>query len=179
MSTKAAKRYGVALYALGEEQGQTMEIANQLKSLAELWRQSPELSGFLLNPGIKKAQKAMVLQTIGDKMALLPSLTNLLGLLLDKGRLAILPDLAREFANLADTTAGRVRAQCYTAKPLSAEELAVLRQRLLVFSGAKDISLSSEVDQSLLAGFVADISGTVIDASLKGRLNRLRQSLAR
>lgn len=179
MSTKAAKRYGVALFNLGEERGQTAGIAHQLDGLAELWQQCPEFSRFILNPGIKKAQKAPVLKALAAKMALLPSLVNLLALLLDKGRLGILPDLAREFAALSDAAAGRVRARCYTAKPLAAAELQVLKDRLIDFSGAKAIFLSPEVDPSLLAGFVADIGGTVIDASLKGRLNRLGQSLAR
>lgn len=179
MSTKAAKRYGAALFSLGVELGQSEAILTQLTALSALWEDCPELRFLIQSPGLKVADKARVFKTVYQRLALSEPLENLLGLLLDKGRLSILPDLANEYLSLVDRAAGRVRAHCLTAQPLTDPETQLLQEKLVAFSGAEEILLSVEVDESLLAGFVARVGGKVIDASLKGRLNRLGQSLAR
>lgn len=178
MQTKAAKRYAAALHASAIQAGLTTEVFDQLATLARLWRETPELRDVMRNPRIEKPLKAEIIQKINRELGSPQLLTNLLNLLLDKGRLEILPALYAEYEALEDSVAGRVRAKCLVAHPLTEEQLAKLRQRLLALSGAKDILITLETDPSLLAGFTVSIDGKIIDGSLRGRLHRLERALA-
>lgn len=178
MQTKAAKRYAAALHASARQAEITSEVASQLAILAGMWRDIPELRDVMRNPQIEKSFKAEIVHKISRELDFPQLLTNLLNLLLDKGRLEILPALSSEYQALEDSAAGRVRAKCLVAHPLTEERVEKLRRRLLSFSGAKDIIISFETDPSLLAGFVVSIDGKIIDGSLRGRLHRLRRALA-
>lgn len=178
MQTRAAKRYAAALHASAIQAGITTEIFHQLEALAGLWRETPELREVMNNPRIECPLKAEILHTISRELDSPQLLTNLLNLLLDKGRLEILPALYAEYETLEDKAAGRVRAKCIVAHPLTEEQLGKLRQRLLAISGAKDILITLETNPSLLAGFTVSIDGKIIDGSLQGRLHRLGRALA-
>ncbi len=179
MQTKAAKRYAAALHSFARQRGLTAEILRQLEEFAGLWQDSPELRQVMQSPRIERSRKANILQAVGSRLEFSQPLMNLCNLLLDKGRLEILPALFREFEALEDMAAGRARAHCLVAHPLTEEQLGKLRQKLIKISGAKDVLLTLETDPSLLAGFVVSIDGKIIDGSLKGRLHRLQRRLAR
>ncbi len=178
MQTKAAKRYAAALYASASQADIAAEVAAQLALLAGMWRDTPELRDIIRNPRIEKPFKAEIVQKISRELGFPQLLTNLLNLMLDKGRLEILPALCAEYQALEDSAAGRVRAKCLVAHPLTEEQVEKLRRRLSAFRDAKDIIITFETDPSLLAGFVVSIDGKIIDGSLRGRLHRLGRALA-
>lgn len=178
MLTKAAKRYAAALYASASQQGLAREIGRELEELATLWQTSPELGLTMQNPRLARSGKAELLETVAAKFELSPLIKNLNALLLDKGRLELLPALSREYGELEDKAQGLARARCLVAHPLSQEQAQRLRQSLVKISGAREVILTLTVDPSLLAGFVVNLEGKLIDGSLKGRLQRLGRSLA-
>ncbi len=178
MLTKAAKRYAAALYASACQQGLAREIGRELEELATLWQTSSELVLTMQNPRLARSGKAELLETVAAKLELSPLLKNLNALLLDKGRLDLLPALHREYGELEDREQGLSRARCLVTHPLSQEQAQRLRQSLVKISGAREVIMTLTVDPSLLAGFVVNIDGKLIDASLKGRLQRLGLSLA-
>lgn len=179
MQTKTAKRYATALHAAASARGLAAETGGQLEELAALWHNHQDLRRVMLNPRIQKHHKVGILRALTEKMALALPLANALYLLLDKGRLDILPTLFREYLFLEDAAAGRTRARCYVAHTLSEQQLESLRQELRRISGAKELLLTLEIEPSLLAGFTANIEGKIIDGSLKGGLQRLKARLAR
>lgn len=178
MSTKAAKRYAAALHASASQAGIARDVAHQLAILAGMWNDTPELRDVVSNPRIERPIRTEVVQKISRELDIPQLLTNLLDLLLDKGRLGILPALYAEYQALEDTAAGRVRAKCFVAHSLTEEQVGKLRQFLLAYSGARDIIISFETDPSLLTGFIVSIDGKIIDGSLRGRLHRLGRTLA-
>lgn len=179
MQTKAAKRYAAALFANARQHNQSAATLSQLEKLTALWQANAEIREVMGSPKVKGSSKAGILKAIGSKLELMPSLVNLSYLLLDKGRLAMLPALCQEYEFLEDRALGQVRASCVSAQPLTEQELAQLRQSLTKLSGAAAVLLSVTLDPSLLAGFVVNIDGKLIDGSLKGRLHRIKSSLAR
>ena len=98
--------------------------------------------------------------------------------MLDKGRLSSLPELVEAYREMADAKAGRARVAVETAEPLSAELEAEVRKSLEKVTG-KTVILDVSVNTALIGGMVARVGGKVYDASVRARLEQLRQTLLR
>jgi len=103
-------------------------------------------------------------------------LGNLVGLLVERRRVSLLPAIAREYGRLLDRERGVVPAVVTSAVPLSAEEAAAVQARVEAMTGST-VSLRSEVDPSLVGGLTLRVGDRLLDASIRGRLERLRSQL--
>ncbi len=101
---------------------------------------------------------------------------NLLRLLIRRGRIEDLPRIASEFGRLDNTRLGITPARAVSAAPLEPAEVTALTARLEQMTGGR-IELSQEVDPSLLGGLVVRVGDRLIDGSVRGRLERLRNQL--
>jgi F-type H+-transporting ATPase subunit delta len=108
---------------------------------------------------------------------LMPQLSNLIGLVLRRGRLESLSEIAHEFRRLYNRQAGIVEATAISAAPLGQAEMDALRQRLEMITGGQ-VELSVSVDPALLGGVQVRLGDRLIDGSVRGRLERLRNRLA-
>jgi len=97
--------------------------------------------------------------------------------LLRRGRIEELPRLAAEFRRLDDQRQGITRATATSATSLTPDEVTELTERLEKTAGGR-VALDTEVDPSLLGGLVVRIGDRLIDGSVRGRLERLRNQLA-
>ena len=102
---------------------------------------------------------------------------NLIGLLVRRGRIEQLPRVAEEFRRLDDQRQGIVHATATSALPLNDTEIRALTARLEQMTGGR-VALQTDVDESLLGGLVVRVGSRLIDASVRGRLERLRNQLA-
>jgi F-type H+-transporting ATPase subunit delta len=101
---------------------------------------------------------------------------NLIVLLLRRGKIELLPQVAAEFARLDDRRQGLTHATATTAAVLTPDEVRALTQRLEQSTGGR-VALDVQVDPSLLGGLVVRIGDRLIDGSVRGRLERLRNRL--
>jgi F-type H+-transporting ATPase subunit delta len=97
-------------------------------------------------------------------------------LLLDKGRIGSLPDIARAHRALVDEHAGRVRATVTTARPLDPALEARLKAALEKTSG-KTVLLDKKEDPSIVGGLVTQLGDIVYDGSVRTQLQQLREQL--
>jgi F-type H+-transporting ATPase subunit delta len=104
-------------------------------------------------------------------------LRNFLLLLADKGRSGQLEEIAREFERLVAEEEGIVRGELTTAVELSDEEARELLQQVEEASGRK-VEATRNVDPDLIGGIVLQVGSHRLDASVRGRLERLRRELA-
>src|SRR5262249_13450035 len=102
---------------------------------------------------------------------------NLVGLVVRRGRIEQLPRVAAEFRRLDDQRQGIVHATATTALPLNDTEVRALTARLEQMTGGR-IALQTDVDESLLGGIIVRVGDRLIDGSVRGRLERLRNQLA-
>jgi len=109
-----------------------------------------------------------------DRVAVHVHVANTVRLMLDKGLASLLGNLFREFELLADAEAGRVRAHVTTATQLSAELVAEVKATLETSTG-KIVFVESSVDPELIGGMVVKVGSIVYDASVRSRLEQLRQ----
>ena len=130
----------------------------------------------------EKVAAAVALETriemadeIFGKVAKRPVL-NLIGLMIRRGRIHELPKVAAEFRRLDNARQRITVATAVSAAPLSDDEIRALTERLQQSTGGP-VELSVQVDPSLLGGLVVRIGDRLIDGSVRGRLERLRNQL--
>jgi F-type H+-transporting ATPase subunit delta len=103
-------------------------------------------------------------------------LVNLVALLLDRRGVSLLPAIAGEYDRILDRERGIVRALVTSAAPLTDDEAAALRDRVEGMT-ASQVDLSREVDPALIGGLTVRVGDRLVDASVRGRLERLRHQL--
>ena len=133
-----------------------------------------ELRTVLRNPQIDARAKADVLTAIlGDADELV---RNFLLLTAEKGRIGDVEEIAREFERLVAREERRLAVELTTAYELSDEEAADLIRQIEQASG-REVEATRHVDPSLIGGLVLQAGSLRLDASVRGRLNRLRREL--
>lgn len=150
----------------------------QLQSLVAAYSESDDLRRVWDAPSIPAGQKHAVLDAILRKMGPVPrQLRNFLAVLIDHGRIGLLPEIAAQFENEFNQRMGRIRAEVTSARPLSQLERAQLAARLTEITG-KEVAASYDIDATLLGGVVVRVGSTVYDGSVRGQLQRIKQQLS-
>jgi len=102
---------------------------------------------------------------------------KLMGLLADRDRLALVPDLLDLYRERLLQHQQVVRAEITTAAPLTPDRTAQLQRQLAEITGSK-VELTTRVDPTIIGGIVTRIGGTVYDGSIATQLARLKDTLA-
>lgn len=173
---RIAERYARGLSRMIADDTQVEVALGTLEDFAEAMRDSHDLRSILLNPAIDTAQRLSVLRDVAARLGASGPAATLLEVLLRRGRLPLLEDVATVFGTLADARLNRVLARVATPAPLADEDRARTRATLERWSG-KTVRLRCKVDPELLGGMVARIGGTVIDGTVRSRLAQLRAAL--
>lgn len=137
-------------------------------------RDVPELRAVLRNPQVDPQAKADLLERLLGEAD--PLVRNFLRLVAEKGRIREIEDIAREFERLMAVEERRLSVELTTAYALSDEEAQRILKQIEDASGRK-VEATQKVDPSLIGGFVLQAGSMRVDASLRGRINRLRQEL--
>jgi F-type H+-transporting ATPase subunit delta len=106
-----------------------------------------------------------------------PPVRRLVDLLVRRGKVDQLGRIAAEYRRLLNRQSGAVDAVAKTALPLTEEETEALHRKVGEMAG-QTVHLTVEVDESLIGGLTVRIGDTLYDASVRGRLERLRERLA-
>jgi F-type H+-transporting ATPase subunit delta len=170
-----AKRYARALFQLSEREKTSEQWLTGLGEIRALLERETRIRAFLHSPRVDKPRKAAMLrQLLEGKIA--PLLLNFMRLLVDKGRLSILPDILFEYGRFCDHSAGRLRATVISAVPVARTQLQEVEHRLGRQFGAAVIC-DNRVDPDILGGLIVQVEGRVVDGSLRHQLERLTREL--
>lgn len=173
----AAQRiYARALYEAARDGDRVTPVRDDLRALVEAFDATPELERFLANPQLDPGAKAEVLEQVTEGGE--PLLRNAARLLASKGRAGELRAFASEFESIADRAEGRVQVELTTAHELSDAEAAAIVKRIEDASG-RSVEASRNVDPDLVGGVILQAGSLRVDASVRGRLERLRRELVR
>lgn len=176
MARKAyARRYSQAVFEIALETKELERWQSDLKKIVSVVGEA-EFMALLESPRIHFDEKAKLLAE--QLEGINPGALNLVQLLLVKGRLGMLSDIADEYQRLLDSYYGIEQAEVITAIPLDDEDKLKLAERLGTMVGKK-VVLRTEVDPGLLGGFIARIGGKLLDGSTHSKLLALREKLAR
>ncbi|QAY67709.1 F0F1 ATP synthase subunit delta [Paenibacillus protaetiae] len=173
--TVVAKRYAKALFELAQEQSVVHEVEEQLKLIASALNQDPEIEKFLLFPGIGAEKKIEAIKgALGDRLSAL--VLHTVELLIVRGHQDVIADVYEAFTKIAGEALGQAHASVYSAKQLTANELAEVTSQFEQITGKKIIP-QTFVEPSLLGGVQVRIGDRLYDGSLSGKLERLQKAL--
>jgi F-type H+-transporting ATPase subunit delta len=170
----APRRYADAAFEIALRDG-TVETWRQELDTAAVTSTSGELESVLANPALPLDQRVTVAEKVFAKLS--NPVRNLVLLMVRRNRIEQLPRVAAEFRRLDDRHNGLTHATATSAAPLAADEIRAITARLEELTGGR-IALETAVDPSLLGGLVVRVGDRLIDGSVRGRLERLRNQLA-
>ena len=170
----AHRMYARALYEAAHDRGRVDVAREQLGELAEAMEAAPELEAFLANPQLDPAAKASVLEELMREAD--PIVRNSVRVVASKGRAGQLGAILEEFEAIVDREQGRLAVELTTAYEMGDDEAAAIVRQIEDASGAT-VEASRSVDPELIGGVILQAGSLRVDASVRGRLNRLRREL--
>jgi F-type H+-transporting ATPase subunit delta len=168
------RTYARSLFEAAKEAGRLSEVRRQLADFVEMIHAVPELDAILRNPQLdRRAKMAAVDAVAGDAD---PLVLNLLRLLIEKGRAGEIGQVGEEFDRLAAREEGELAVELTTAFELSEDEARSIVEQIRKASG-RTVEATRSVDPELIGGIVLQAGSLRVDASVRGRLERLEREL--
>lgn len=172
---KLARRYAKALFDVSKEKQNVADVLDELKTLYDIFTADASLLEMFKAPNVSHAAKIDVLKkTFEGNVA--PVVYHFLEMLLLKNRVAYLPVIFEEFLVLRDKDEGVLKAEAKSVVELSPDEMARLEEKLSQLL-SKKVRVEMEKDERLLGGLWIKAGDWVMDESVRGRLQRMREKL--
>jgi F-type H+-transporting ATPase subunit delta len=169
-----ARPYAVAAYKLGKQQKALAKWSDMLGFATQVANDT-KMQTYINDPKVVASDlQATFLKVCGDKLN--ENAQNLIKVLVEYGRLSILPAITDAFEALKAQDEGVLEAQIIAASKLSAAETKDLVKRLEEKFGKK-IEATVSVDAEIIGGIKIIVGDTVIDASVKNQLQNLAYTL--
>jgi F-type H+-transporting ATPase subunit delta len=174
----AAIRYARALLDVAvKEHADLDQVERELASVVDLFAEHKLLAQVLLNPVVPVPRKRAAMDALTARARLLPMVTKLLGLLAERDRLVLLPDLLAAYRDRLLAHRNVVRGEVTTTAPLAPEQVKAIEANLARASG-RTVALSAKVDPSIIGGVVTRIGSTIYDGSVTRQLQRMKEKLS-
>jgi F-type H+-transporting ATPase subunit delta len=171
----AERMYARALFEAAKDRDRVETVQQDLSDFVESVRGVPELRALLRDPQLDPRAKVSALDAILGGVDEL--VRNFLLLLTERGRASALEDIQRELDRLIAAEAGQLTLELTTAVELTDEEADAIVRQIEQASG-RPVEATRRIDPDLLGGVVLQVGSRRLDASLRGRLERLRRELA-
>ena len=170
----AAKRFAEAAFQLATRDDALDAFGDGL-TLARRMLGGDDVLGVLRNPARPLAERIRLVDTLLAKRVPEPVL-KLVGLLVERGKIDRIGAVEAEYRRMLNKQRGVVAAVATSAAPLGKAETEALAKKLAQMTG-RTVDLRVEVDESLIGGLTVRVGDTLYDASVRGRLERLRERL--
>jgi F-type H+-transporting ATPase subunit delta len=171
----AVSTYAGALFEAARERGELEEVLSDLGEFVAALHDSQELRLFYYGGQVPERQKRRAIDGLTEGMN--TSTTNFLKVLVDNGREEILEEVLGRYEQLVKEHLGRIEVEVTTAVELSEEQLDGLRERLARVLEGREVILETDVDPDLIGGAVFRFGGRLMDGSVRGRLESLREGM--
>jgi len=171
---KLASRYAKSLLDFAVEKGKLDDVHRDQLFLKKLMRESKEFNLLLESPLISADRKLKVLQSvIGEKMS--ESTMVFFQLLVKKSREVYLKEIVNSFLIQYDEHKHITQVKITSAAPLENNQVDALLHKLKQQAQLENIHLTTEVDESLVGGFVLQYGDKQYDASIARHLSTIRK----
>jgi F-type H+-transporting ATPase subunit delta len=174
-SFNISTRYANAFMDFAEGKNSLKQASDDMIMLEDTLSKSKELRVVLMSPVINKDKKESIIKEIFSKNVNALTLEFLL-FVNSKNRGDFLLDIAKRYNEIQNIKMNRVEAEVVSSIDFSDDQKNVMLKQLKEFS-KKEVIPSFKKDDSLIGGFTVKINDTVIDASVKQQLKKLRKSL--
>lgn len=170
------KIYARSLFEVAEEADKLDVVREQLGEFADAVAESHDLSVFLFSPYFSTEEKKEGLRKVMDDVD--ETFENFLELLLEQHRMPAIHRIRREYETLCDRQNDVLPVEVTSAVELDEETVKSVGDRIGEQTGRK-VELTSRVDPDILGGLVLRVGNSILDASIRNRLDQLRKQVAR
>jgi F-type H+-transporting ATPase subunit delta len=167
--------YAQGIFDIARAEGALESVENELFQFSQLFQDNEQLREKLTDQSLPvEKRQAIVEDLLGQKASILT--VNLISFLVGTGRARELPEIVDRLVQRAAAERRREVAEVRSAIMLDAEQQRRLTEALEKATG-KQIELKVIQDPSVIGGLVARVGDTVIDGTIRRRLEQLRESL--
>ena len=175
-SITSAKRYSLALFELAEENNLLSQIEDQCLSMLNLINQSNDFYNLIKDPTVNQEDLSKVINIIVEKNKFDTLLKNFLNFLIQKKRFFFIESILKSFIETCSIKRGELKAELKSAKNLSSDEIKKITE-LLTKNFSSKIKLNYKHDESLIGGLVVQVGSTMVDASIKNKLQQIENRM--
>ena len=149
----------------------------ELRAIASLLAESPDLKRVWENPAIPNDQKRRVLEVIAEQDGIAKQVRNLVAVLIDHRRVHFLEPIIQQLEKELDERLGFAEAQIISARRLSEAQKRAFEEQVGKLTGKK-VRAQFEQDASLLGGAVVRMGSTIYDGSVRGQLEKIKEAIS-
>ena len=175
-SDTSANRYSLALYELASESNCLTKIEENSHALLELISNNKDFNNLIKDPTVSRDILNQVINKISNSFGLEDLFKNFLSFLITKRRFFYVQQILKSFNEICSEKRGELKAEIKSAKKLTQDEIDKMTQELSD-NFKSQIKLNYTHDQSLIGGLVVQIGSTMIDTSIKKKLQQLESRM--
>jgi F-type H+-transporting ATPase subunit delta len=175
-SKRIAARYVKALLEVAGSASALELVEKDMQGLKQALATTPSFQHFLENPLLSRDNQAQIMTAILNNIGTHKVTQQFLAMLAKQRRLPVLPEIMQQFCDRVAEGRGEMKAELVSASTLSAQEVAMVSDRLAKAYGKK-VVLDVRQQPELLGGIVVNIGSLRLDGSLAGKLKRLQVQL--
>ena len=175
-SDTSANRYSLALYELANESNSLLKIEENSNALLKLISSSEDFNNLIKDPTVNRDTLNQAIKKISDNFSLEVLFKNFLSFLITKRRFFYVQQILKNFNEICSEKRGELKAEIKSAKNLTQDEINKITQELSE-NFKSEIKLNYTHDQSLIGGLVVQIGSTMIDTSIKKKLQQLETKM--
>ena len=175
-SITSAERYSLALFELSEENNLLSQIEDQSSSVLNLINQSEDFSSLIKDPTTNQEDLSKVINKIAEDNKFENLFKNFLNFLIQKRRFFFIERILKSFIEICSRKRGELKAELKSAKELSSNEITKITEELTKNFSSK-IKLNYKHDESLIGGLVVQVGSTMVDTSIKNKLQQIENRM--
>src|SRR5919106_4438711 len=164
--------YAEALFGVARAEGTLGEVEDELFRFSQTLTGNDELRDALTDPGIPASRRQQIVEDLlGGRAS--TTTTALVSMVVGTGRARELPSIIRQLVDMSAAEADKEVAEVRSAVALTDDQRKRLAEALGKATG-KQVEVKVVVDPSVLGGIVAQVGDTVIDGTVRTRLDQLK-----
>ena len=175
-SITSAERYSLALYELSNENNLLTQIEEQCSSVLGLINSSEDFKNLIKDPTTKQYDLLKITTLISENYKFENLFKNFLNFLIQKRRFFFIERILKSFIEICSKKRGELIAELKSAKKLSSDEIKKITDELSMNFSSK-IKLNYKHDESLIGGLVVQVGSTMVDSSIKNKLQQIENRM--
>ena len=176
ISFSVKNSYSQALFELSTEENSIIEVENQVLSMLELINKSSDFNDLIKDPTNKIEDQLKVINAISNQFKLNQLLKKFLSFVVSKRRFFYIEKILKDFISICSGSRGEIQAELTAAKNLDENEINKIKDDLASNYGS-NIKLNYKNDPSLIGGLIIKVGSTMIDTSIKNKLQQIEKKM--
>lgn len=171
-----AKRYSEAFFSLALDKNKVSEYKEDLKLVLDTFKGVDSIDLFFASEKITKQEKKdLIEKSFNEKISV--DAKNLLKLLVDKGRMGYITEIAEDYFHLANENLNICEGLIESVRPI--DETRIKELETLLAKNGQTVVLRQKINKSLISGFRITLNNEVIDGSMKSKIDQMQDLLSR